>query len=101
MQSISWNWLGVVAACRPALLPKPGRGSAHLSSVVRLRSYSDPSDIPILVLLDLQQEYIASPRMLAIPNAAAAIDNCRAALAHARAWGFPSLSAGGSDSRRS
>ena len=60
-----------------------------MRNVVNLRSYSNISRIPTLVLLDLQQEYIASPRLYAIPKAEAALENCRVALAHAREMGFP------------
>jgi nicotinamidase-related amidase len=60
------------------------------ASVIDLRAYVDPSVVPTLVLVDLQQEYIAAPpRMLALPDAAQALANCRVALAHARAKGFP------------
>lgn len=58
-------------------------------NVVNLRSYADQSLIPTLVLLDMQQEYIASPRLYSIPDAAAALENCRRALTHARRIGLP------------
>ncbi|CUU42320.1 Isochorismatase family protein [Blastochloris viridis] len=57
--------------------------------MIDLRHYADPTRIPTLVLLDLQQEYLASPRVLALPDAEAAIESCRSALHHARAMGFP------------
>ncbi|HMK79903.1 MAG TPA: isochorismatase family protein [Xanthobacteraceae bacterium] len=60
-----------------------------MSSVIDLRAYVDPSVVQTLVLVDLQQEYIASPRVLALENAKGALANCRAALAHARAMGLP------------
>lgn len=60
-----------------------------MNSVIDIRRYVDPSDIPTLVLVDLQQEYVANERPLAMPNAATALENCRLALAHARAMGFP------------
>ncbi len=60
-----------------------------MNSVIDIRRYVDPSDIPTLVLVDLQQEYVTSERPLAIPDAGRALDGCRAALAHARAMGFP------------
>jgi nicotinamidase-related amidase len=41
------------------------------------------------VLLDMQQEYIASPRLYSIPDAEAALENCRVALRHARRLGLP------------
>jgi len=60
-----------------------------VNSVVDIRAYVDPSIIPMLVFVDLQQEYTASPRALAIPTASEALVNCRAALAHARKIGWP------------
>jgi nicotinamidase-related amidase len=60
-----------------------------MRNVVNLRSYSAVSRIPTLVLLDLQQEYTAAPRLYSIPKAEAALENCRMALAHSRKMGFP------------
>jgi nicotinamidase-related amidase len=60
-----------------------------MKNVVNLRSYANASQIPTLVLLDLQQEYIASPRLFSIPEAEKALENCRRALKHARRVGLP------------
>jgi nicotinamidase-related amidase len=60
-----------------------------MSSVIPIRAFVNPAHIPTLVLIDLQQEYLASPRVLAIPESMEAIENCRLALSHARAMGFP------------
>jgi len=60
-----------------------------MKNVVNLRSYANESPIPTLVLLDLQQEYIASPRLFSIPDAEQALDNCRLALRHSRRVGLP------------
>jgi len=60
-----------------------------VSSVIDLRAYVDPSRAPTLVLIDMQQEYVASPRFLAFSDASRAIENCRAALAHAQTIGVP------------
>jgi nicotinamidase-related amidase len=60
-----------------------------MSSVIDLRAYVNPSVIQTLVLVDLQQEYVASPRVLALEESKGALANCRAALAHARAMGLP------------
>jgi nicotinamidase-related amidase len=60
-----------------------------MSSVIDLRAYVNPSVIQTLVLVDLQQEYIARPRVLALEETKGALANCRAALAHARAMGLP------------
>ena len=60
-----------------------------MKNIINLRSYANKSVVPTLVLLDLQQEYIASPRMYAIPDVGAALDNCRMVLRHARQVGLP------------
>jgi len=60
-----------------------------MKNVVNLRSYANVSLIPTLVLLDLQQEYVASPRLFSIPDADEALQNCRLALTHARRIGLP------------
>jgi nicotinamidase-related amidase len=60
-----------------------------MSSVIDLRAYVDPSVVSTLVLVDLQQEYTASPRVLALEETKSALANCRAALVHARAMGMP------------
>ena len=39
-----------------------------MSSVIDLRAYVNPSVVQTLVLVDLQQEYTASPRVLALEN---------------------------------
>src|ERR1700742_1968852 len=70
-------------------LPARGSRQEEMRNVVNLRSYSTVSRIPTLVLLDLQQEYTATPRLYSIPKAEAALENCRMALAHARGMGFP------------
>jgi nicotinamidase-related amidase len=57
--------------------------------VVNFRAYSNTSLIPTLVLLDLQQEYVACPRMFSIPEAQGALENLRLALTHSRRMGFP------------
>ena len=59
-----------------------------MRNVVNLRSYADVSLIPTLVLLDLQQEYVASPRLFSIPEAEQALENCRLALTHSRRDGI-------------
>jgi nicotinamidase-related amidase len=60
-----------------------------MRNVVNLRSYSNALLIPTLVLLDLQQEYIAAPRLYSIPDAEKALENCRLALSHSRRLGLP------------
>ena len=58
-------------------------------SIVNFRAYANPRLIPTLVLVDLQQEYTAAPRALALEHAPAALEHCRKLLNHARAHGFP------------
>jgi nicotinamidase-related amidase len=59
------------------------------SNIVSFRPYIDPLTVPTIVMVDLQQEYIAAPRRMAVPNAEQALANCRTLLAHARGMGFP------------
>ena len=60
-----------------------------MRNVVNLRSYANASLIPTLVLMDLQQEYIASPRLFSISGAEKALENCRLVLSHSRRVGLP------------
>jgi nicotinamidase-related amidase len=60
-----------------------------MNQVIYLRALTDASVAPCLVLVDMQQEYVTGTRLLALPDANAALANCRAALDHARSRGFP------------
>jgi nicotinamidase-related amidase len=60
-----------------------------MNEVIYLRALQDSSVAPCLVLVDMQQEYVAGSRLMTLPDATAALDNCRAALAHARSKGYP------------
>jgi nicotinamidase-related amidase len=60
-----------------------------MNEVIYLRALQDSSVAPCLVLVDMQQEYIAGSRLMALTHASAALENCRAALNHARSKGFP------------
>ena len=60
-----------------------------MNQVIYLRALSDSSVAPCLVLVDMQQEYVTGSRLMALPDANAALANCRAALDHARSRGFP------------
>src|SRR5437879_3365201 len=60
-----------------------------MNEVIYLRALQDSSVTPCLVLVDMQQEYIAGSRLMALPHATEALANCRAALNHARSKGFP------------
>jgi nicotinamidase-related amidase len=58
-------------------------------NVVNLRPFVDPVTVPTVVMVDLQQEYVAEPRRMAVPDAREALVQCSRLLAHARAMGFP------------
>lgn len=60
-----------------------------MSYVVYLKALADPSTVPCLVLIDMQREYLAELRLIAIPDAREALENCRRALEHARSKGLP------------
>ena len=60
-----------------------------MNKVIYLRALTDPSVTPCLVLVDMQQEYVTGTRLMSLPDANAALINCRAALDHARSRGFP------------
>lgn len=60
-----------------------------MTSVVDIRAYLASGPAPTLVLLDLQQDYVAGLRSLPAAEREIALGNCRAALAHARRMGFP------------
>jgi nicotinamidase-related amidase len=60
-----------------------------VTSVVSLRTFANSSNVPIVVFVDMQQEYLAKPRLLAIPEIDRALDNCRKVLDHSRRVGLP------------
>jgi nicotinamidase-related amidase len=60
-----------------------------VNSVVSLRTFVSSSNVPTVVFVDMQQEYLATPRLLAIPDIAPALANCRRILDHSRAVGLP------------
>jgi nicotinamidase-related amidase len=60
-----------------------------VNQVIDLRAFTNSAALPTLVLVDMQEEYLATSRALAIPNVEAALANCRDALAHARLMGIP------------
>jgi len=60
-----------------------------VTSIVNLRTFANSSNVPIVVLVDMQQEYLAKPRLLAISEIDRALDNCRRVLDHARDIGLP------------
>jgi nicotinamidase-related amidase len=60
-----------------------------VNTIVDFRSYTTARGVPILVFVDMQKEYLATPRLMAIPEIADALANCRRLLDHARANGLP------------
>jgi nicotinamidase-related amidase len=58
-------------------------------SVVSLRTFANSSSVPIVVFVDMQQEYLAKPRLLAISQVDRALDNCKRVLDHSRRIGLP------------
>jgi nicotinamidase-related amidase len=60
-----------------------------MSNTVDFRTFTNSVTIPVMVFVDLQQEYVAAPRGLAIANAGPALANCATALKSARAAGMP------------
>lgn len=50
--------------------------------------YRHPRSVPVLVLVDMQQEYEIAGRPLAVPKIGPALLNCRRALSHARESGM-------------
>lgn len=60
-----------------------------MHNVINLRPFVDPVTVPTVVMVDLQQEYVAPPRRMAVPAATEALVHCSTLLAHARAMGFP------------
>jgi nicotinamidase-related amidase len=60
-----------------------------VTSVVSLRTFANSSSVPIVVFVDLQQEYLAKPRLLAISEIDHALENCRRVLDHSRRIGLP------------
>jgi nicotinamidase-related amidase len=60
-----------------------------VNQVVDLRAFTRAARLPTLVLVDLQQDYLAPSRVLDISDAPGALANCRLALAHARSMNMP------------
>lgn len=51
-----------------------------MNSVVSLRTFTNASNVPIILFVDMQQEYVAAPRPLAISGGDGALMNCRTGL---------------------
>jgi nicotinamidase-related amidase len=73
----------------PGLAVLPLIKGCRVTSVVSLRTFANSSSVPIVVFVDMQQEYLAKPRLLAISEIDRALDNCRRVLDHSRRLGLP------------
>jgi nicotinamidase-related amidase len=60
-----------------------------VNTIVDFRSYTTARGVPTVVFVDMQKEYLATPRLIAIPEIDDALANCRKLLAHARECGLP------------
>jgi nicotinamidase-related amidase len=60
-----------------------------VNTIVDIRSYTTARGVPTIVFVDMQREYLAAPRIIAIPEIEEALENCRKLLAHARSYGLP------------
>ncbi|MFO1184511.1 MAG: isochorismatase family protein [Bauldia sp.] len=58
-------------------------------TVIDLRFYSDPTFVPLVILVDPQREYLAEGRALRLAEAERVAANCRELLRFAREHGFP------------
>lgn len=71
------------------VLAVPPSKGCRVTSVVSLRTFANSSSVPIVVFVDMQQEYLAKPRLFAISEIDRALDNCRRVLDHSRRLGLP------------
>ena len=60
-----------------------------MTTIVNLRAFTNARNVPLIVFVDMQQEYIAAPRLMAIPEIDRALANSRIVLDHARKVGLP------------
>ena len=60
-----------------------------MTSVVSLHALANSPNLPLVVLVDKQQEHLAKPRLLAICEIGAALYNCRKAPDYSRRTGLP------------
>jgi len=68
----------------------PGNaGERRVTSVVSLHAFANSPNLPLVVLVDMQQEHLAKPRLLAISEISAALNTCRKVLDSSRRIGLP------------
>ena len=48
-----------------------------MSTVIDLRTFTNSITVPVIVFVDLQQEYVAAPRALALAEISEQLANCR------------------------
>ena len=60
-----------------------------MTTIVNLRAFTNARNVPLIVFVDMQQEYIAAPRLMAIPEIDRALVNSRIVLDYARKIGLP------------
>lgn len=60
-----------------------------MNNIVNIRSFTTARGVPTVVFVDMQKEYVATPRLISIPNIQKSLDNCRKVLHHARGAGLP------------
>ena len=60
-----------------------------MSNIIPLRAFTDPTQIPTLVLVDMQKDHATRSRAASLAGVDQAIENCRRALSHARRAGIP------------
>jgi nicotinamidase-related amidase len=58
-------------------------------TIVNLRAFTSARNVPLVVFVDMQQEYVAAPRLMAIPEIDRALSNSRVVLDFARRIGLP------------
>ena len=63
-----------------------------MTSVVSLHAFANSPNPPLVVRVDKQQEHLAKPRLLAIFEIGAALNNCRKVLDYSRRTGLSSRS---------
>jgi hypothetical protein len=61
----------------------------RVTSVVVLRTFADSPGVPVVVVVRVQQQYLAKPRLPAISEIDRALDNSRKVLDHSRGIGMP------------
>jgi len=74
----------------PSLVPSVvSLGTPAVSLAVSLGTPAIPSTVPIVVLLDTEQENLSKPIRSVISRIDSALDNCRKVLDHSRKFGLP------------